>query len=488
LRLPTNFSSISLKAVKWSFLERFSQQAMQFIVSIMLARILMPEDFGLVAMVSVFIALGNSFIDSGFQKALIQKKVLTYVDECSVFYFNVLLAIIVTGIMFLSANVISNYYDQPKLIKITQALSILFLFSSLGLIQDTLLIRKLDYKRIFAVNTLAYTLAAGTSIIMAFRNYGVWSLVVLNVGSTVFRTILLWIIGTWRPSFKFSHNSLKSMYAFGSHLFIVSVLNSVFTNIYQIIIGKYFSPAELGYYSRAKTLSNYPVMLVSNVINQVSFPIFSRMQDDSILLKHYVRKSLRLLTSITFPLMFGAIVVAEPLITVLLTAKWIASAHYFQLLCVVGMIYPILVVNLNALNARGRSDLFLRINIINKIMVILTIVITFRYGIIMLILGQIFNSIITYYLYSFYSGKHLNYNVRMQIIDIYPNIFASIGMSIIVYSISFMQISNQFILLAIQILSGVISYIGICYYFEISAVFEVLRLFIKMIANPKVST
>jgi len=473
--LPDNLNKDTIKAVKWSFLERFGQQGIQFVVSVFLARLLLPEDFGLIAMLAIFIAFGNSFIDSGFQKALIQKKELTHVDECSVFYFNIFIAFIVAGLMFLSAPLISLFYDQPQLVAITRALSMVFLFSSFGLVQDSLLEKKLDFKTVSKINLSSYILSGVSSVALALNGFGVWSLVVLNVGSTFLRTVFLWIFSSWRPAFIFSFVSLRSMFSFGSRLFIVSLTNSIFTNIYQVIIGKFFSASSLGFYSRAKTLSMYPVTVITSVINQVSFPIYSKLQDDSDRLKHYMRKSLTLLTVVTFPLMIGVAVIAKPLILILLTGKWLPSVPFFQLLCVIGMFYPINVVNLNALNARGRSDLYLKIDIINKVLIILTVIVTYRFGITAMIVGQIINAFITYYLYTYYSGKHLNYTITMQIKDMLPSLSASILMGAIVYSFKYVILGNDYLLLIAQVLSGALIYIGLCYFFKIEAFFKLLE-------------
>ncbi|NQU32127.1 MAG: lipopolysaccharide biosynthesis protein, partial [Bacteroidetes bacterium] len=446
-----NLNKNAIKAVKWSLVERFGQQGIQFIVSVFLARLLLPEEFGLIAMLSIFVAFGNSFIDSGFQKALIQKKELTHLDECSVFYFNILIALIVAGLMFLSAPLISQFYNQSQLVAITRALSIVFLFSSFGLVQDSLLAKKLDFKTVSKINLSSYILSGVSSVAMALNGFGVWSLVVLNVGGTFLRTIFLWIFSSWRPALLFSFASLGSMFSFGSRLFIVSLTNSVFKNIYQVIIGKFFSASSLGFYSRAKTLSMYPVSMLTSVVNQVSFPVFSKIQDDKTRLKIYMRKTLTMLTLITFPLMIGVAVVAKQLILILLTEKWLPSVPFFQMLCVVGTLYPIHVVNLNVLNARGRSDLFLKIEVINKVLMVLVVLITYRFGITAMIWGQILNTFIAYYLYAYYSGKHLNYTIGMQIKDMLPSLSVSLLMGIIIYSIKYIVINNDLILLTMQV-------------------------------------
>jgi teichuronic acid exporter len=466
----------TLHALFWSFAERFGQQGIQFITSILLARLLLPEDFGLIAMVYIIIAMGNSFIDSGFQKALIQKKELTSLDKSSVFYFNVFIAIIVSSIIFISAPLIGTFYNRGELIQIVRILSLVFLFSSFGLVQDALLARTLQFKQIFTINTLSSILAGTISIIMALNGLGVWSLVVLNIGSTLLRTIFLWLFSVWRPSRLFSLISLKAMFAFGSSLFFVSITNAIFTNLYQVLIGKFYSADSLGYYSRARNLSMYPVTLVTSVVSQVSFPVFSKLQNDENKLGEYVHKSLILLTIVTFPLMIGLIVISRPLILLLLTEKWLHSVQYFQLLCLVGMFYPIQVVNLNALNALGHSKKYLKIDFINKIIILLTVAFTFRLGIYALIFGQIINTFIAYYLSTYYVGKYIQYSFKRQILAMYPSLLASMTMGIIIYLMEYLIILNGILLMMVQVISGILIYITLCYLFRIPAFYMGLNI------------
>jgi len=474
--VTSNLKKITINALFWSFIERFGQQLIQFVTSVILARILLPEDFGLVAMLAIFFAFGMAFIDSGFQKALVQKKELTQVDESSVFYFNVFISILLASIMIMVAPLIGEFYGQPKLIQITRMLSLTLIFSSLGLVQDALLARSLNFKVLFKVNISSYILSGVISTYMALSGFGVWSIVFLQVGSSLFRTVFLWAFNIWRPGLHFSLTSIKSMFSFGSRLFIVSLTNSVFTNIYQVIIGKFFSASSLGFYSRAKTLSMYPVTVVTSVVNQVSFPVFSKIQDDKNQLKNYMQKSLTMLTMVTFPLMIGVAVSAKPLIIVLLTEKWLPSVPYFQMLCIVGMLYPIHVINLNALNARGRSDLYLKIDIVNKALIVLIVFITFRFGISAMIIGQIVHSFLVYYFFSYYSGKHLNYTIINQLKDMGPSFSAALLMGILVYSLKFLIIENDLVLLIGQVLSGMFIYTGLCYVFKIESFFRGLEI------------
>ncbi len=452
-----------------------------------MARLLLPEEFGLIAMLTIFVAMGNTFINSGFGQALIQKKDANYIDECSIFYFNILVALLATIILFLSAPLIAGFYNQPRLTQMTRVLSLIFVFNALGLVQRTLLNKKLDFKIQLKVSLLTSIIAGILSIGLALKGFGVWSLIALYLSTDFFNTLFLWFFSSWRPSLIFSMISLKSMFSFGSKLFVVSLTNSVFTNVYHLIIGKFFSPSTLGFYSRADSLYKYPVTLLSGVVSQVTFPVFSKIKDDKQRLKTAVQKSLKTITLITFPLMVGLIVVAKPLVLVLLTEKWLPSVPYLQLLCIIGLVYPISVINLNALNAQGRSDLFLKIDVLSKILILLVVILTYRFGITAMIIGQIVNSLFSYYLYTYYTGKFLNLPLISQIRDMLPSLSISIVMGVLTYCVNYALINNHLHLLMIQITVGGLSYMFLCIIFKISAFMEIISLIKDYRTNRKLN-
>lgn len=466
----------TLRAFFWSFLERFSTQGIQFVFSIIMARILLPEEFGLIAMLSVFIAFAQAFINSGFGQALIQKQNATHLDECSIFYFNIFVSFLAAGLMFLAAPWIANFYNQPKLVAITRILSVSLIFNSLGLVQRSLLIKKLDFKTQLKVSIITLISSGTISLLLALNGFGVWSLVILYISNDLLNTIFIWIFSSWRPSFSFSFVSLQSMFVFGSRLLFVSLLNSVFSNIYQLVIGKFFSASSLGLYSRADSLYKYPVTILNTVVSQVTFSTFSILQNDINSLKKYAKKTLAVMTLITFPLMIGLAIIARPLVEVLLTEKWILIVPYLQLLCIIGLINPIQRINYNILNALGRSDLFLRIEILDKLLVVTVIFITFKFGITAMIYGQIIASIFSYFLNAFYTGKLLGFSITSQIKDLLPGFAISSVMGGLVFSIKYLNITNQFALLSIQIIAGTLIYTGICYFFKLSSFIEIVKL------------
>jgi teichuronic acid exporter len=474
--MPDGLKNKTLHALFWSFFESIGQQGIQFIIGIILARLLLPEEFGLIAMLWIFMAIAQSFIDSGFGQALIQKQNATHIDECSIFYFNILVGFIAAGMLCLCAPWIANFYNQSMLIPLTYALSLNMIINAFGLVQTTLLTKQIDFKTQLKVSIMATVISGTIGVTMAFNGFGVWSLVAQSIGSNLFRTILLWFFNTWRPSLVFSFDSLRGMFTFGSRLLASGLLDTIFRNIYIVVIGKLFAPAELGFYTRAKNLQQMPVDNISNVISRVTFPVFSSVQDDKQRLKRGVRKALNMLVMINFPMMVGLAIVAKPLVLLLLTEKWAPCIPYLQLLCVVGMLYPLHVINLNVLLAQGRSDFFFRLEILKKILIVIAIAFTYRWGIIVMIYGQIATSIFAYVLNSYYTGKMLNYPITEQIQDLIPVLSFAVIMGAGVYALNFVHIGNTLLLLLVQITIGILFYYVLCYIFRISSFIEVIEM------------
>jgi len=461
------------RALFWSFFERFGQQGIQFIISIILARLLLPEQFGLIAMLTIFMAVAQSFIDSGFGSALIQKQDANHLDECSIFYFNILVGFLAAGVLFLAAPWIATFYKIPLLVPLARVLSLNLIINAFGVIQTTLLTKRVDFKAQMKVSVIASVLSGSIGVTMAYQGYGVWSLVAQSIGSNLFRTALLWFFLPWRPSWIFSFVSLRIMFSFGSKLLFSGLLDTIYNNLYLIVIGRLFSATDLGFYTRAKGTQQLPVANISSAIGRVTFPVFSEMQDDKARLKRGVRKALSTLAMVNFPLMIGLAVVAKSLVLVLLTAKWLPCVPYLQLLCAVGILYPLHVINLNVLTAQGRSDLFFRLEIIKKVLVTIAIVITWRWGITAMIYGQIATSIIAYYMNSYYTGKLLSYPVTEQMKDFIPSLGLASVMGVGVYLIGHMPFPNDLMLLTAQVAAGTVLYISLCNLAKISSFMEI---------------
>lgn len=446
------------KGIVWSFIERFSVQFLQFIIGLILARILLPSDYGIIGMLAIFIAISQTFVDSGFSSALIQKKDRTELDYSTAFYFNIGVGLFFYFVLFFGSQSIADFYNEPILNKITKVVGVNVFITSLAVVQRAKLTIKLDFKTQAKASSLSILLGGGVGIYMALNDYGVWSLVFQLLIQNGMNTLFLWYFSKWLPKIEFSYKSFKDLFLFGSKLLGAGLLDTIFKNIYLIVIGKLFNSSELGYYTRAKQFRELPSQNLTTVIQRVSFPVLSSIQDDKEKLFNAYRKFIRLSVFIVFPLMFGLATVAEPLIKLLLTEKWLPAVPLLQLLCVAGMLYPVHAINLNLLKVQGRSDLFLKLEIIKKVIITITILVTFKYGVKALVIGQIFTSFIAFFINTYYSGKFINYGAFKQIKDMIPVLIISIVMSLSVWGIMLL-VKMVVLKLIIGIFSGIIVYI-----------------------------
>jgi teichuronic acid exporter len=477
--MADSLKSKTIHALSWSFVQGIGLRGVQFVVGIILARLLLPEQFGLIAMLMIFMDVSQSIMASGFGAALIQRQYVTEKDASSVFYFNILLGVIAALGLCGLAPWVADFYGQPVLTPLLRVMSIVLVINAFGMVQGTLLTKALDFRTQTKVSLIASLLSGMIGMGMAYRGFGVWSLATQQLSSAAFRTALLWIFSHWRPAWLFSMQSLREMFSFGSKLLCSGLLNTIFDNIYVIVIGKLFSPADLGYYSRANNLQQLPSQTLSEMVARVTFPVFSTIQDDPERLKRGMKKALTTLVLVNFPLMIGLAAVARPLVLVLLTDKWAPCIPYLQLLCLVGLMYPLHVINLNVLQALGRSDLFLRLEIIKKALIVLNIVITWRWGIMAMITGQIITSLLSYYLNAWYNKALLQYSIWEQIRDLYPYLLTSLLMGAVVYAMIYLPIASQMILLVCQIVAGGIAYLLFCRIFRFPAYMELQRMIVS---------
>ena len=467
----------AIRGVFWSATERLGPQAVQLMVSIVLARLLLPEQFGLIGMLTVFLALGAVFLNSGFGSALIQKQDATEVHYSSVFYTNILLSVVAAGILCLAAPLIARFYGEPILTPLTRVLSLNFVLSAFGLIQLFLMTKRLDFKTQTKASLIASLGSGVVGIAMAVLDFGVWSLVAQSVSMTLFNTLLLWVFNTWRPRKAFSLTALRELFGFGSRLLASGLLDTVFSNTYNIVIGKLFSPADLGYYTRAYTLQQLPSQTLGGVVGRVTFPLFAEMQGDRARMKNGFRKALRALALVNFPLMIGLLVCARPLVLTLLTDKWAPAIPYLQLLCIVGLLYPLHLINLTVLLAMGRSDLYFRIQLAKKVLIAVGIAITWRWGIMAIILGQILTSIVAYYLNSYYSGRMIGYSMRQQVLDVLPYLGAAAAMGAGAFGLTWLPVAQPAALLFMQVVSGGLIYGLLCRGFRLPVFMDAWHIF-----------
>ncbi len=420
----------------WSFSDDVLKHLVQFVVGIILARILTPSEFGLVGMITVFIAVSNTFINSGFSQALIRKKDASDIDFSTVFFFNLAVAILFYFILHLSSAAISNFYDEYQLRSIIKVYGLVLIINSTSLIQQTILTKNINFKLQTKISLVSSILSGLVGIYLAYNNYGVWSLVWSSLLGSLLKSLMLWVFNGWYPLFIFSVESFRELFGFGSRLLISGLLDTLYRNIYLLIVGKVFSAADLGFYTRAHKFKELPSKNLTTTINRVTYPVLSGLQDDNNILKTGYKKIIKSTMLVSFTAMMVMAAVAEPMVVFLIGKQWLPSVPFLQILCFSGMLYPLHSMNLNILKVKGRSDLFLRLEIFKKILAVPVILIGIFVGLKAMIIGIVVNSFIAYFINSYYSGKMIFYPVREQILDIAPSFFVAIFISTVIYIFS----------------------------------------------------
>ena len=464
------------KGLFWSSVERFSNQGMSFFFSVILARMLAPSDFGIIAMITIFFAVAQSFVDSGFSNALVRKTDRREEDFSTCFFFNIGVGVIAYIVLFLIAPLVASFYNQPILSPIIRITGLGVVLNSLCVVQQALFTIKIDFKSQAKV-TLSATIISGiVGVILAYQGYGVWALVWQGVVMASARMALLWLMSKWRPTTGFSKSSFNYLFSYGSKLLASGLLDTIYNNIYPIVIGKFYTPAQLGNYSRALSFAQLPSSNITSILQRVTFPVLSTIQDDIPRLQANYRRLLKLSAFIIFPLMMGLAAVAFPMIRIVLTPKWEGCSLYLQIICFALMWYPIHAINLNLLQVKGRSDLFLRIEIIKKIVGVCIMCITIPFGITAMCLGMVASSLISLFINTYYTGKLIDIGYLKQMRGLLPILFNSLLMGSMVYL--FIQLfNNDFVKLIVGVFIGAISYIGGASFFSKQELKECWSLF-----------
>lgn len=443
----------------WKFMERSGAQGVAFIVSIILARLLEPEIYGTIALVTVFTTILNVFVDSGFANALIQKKNADDLDFSTVFYFNIFVCLCLYCVMFFSAPAVANFYGTPVIKSIIRVLSLTVVIYGIKNVQQAYVSRTMQFKKFF-FSTLGGTIGgAVVGIVMAFLGFGVWALVSQQLFNATTDTIILWGIVKWRPKKMFSLKRLKGLFDFGWKLLISALIETVYNNIRQLIIGKLYTSADLAYYNRGRQLPDVIVTSIDTSINSVLLPVMSAEHENKERLKLMTRRAIKTSTYVMAPMMMGLAAVGTPLINLLLTEKWLPCVPYMRIFCIAFMFWPIHTANLNAISAMGRSDWFLRLEIYKKIVASIILVSTMWFGVNYLAYGLLVESLLSQIINSWPNKKFLNYSYLEQMKDIFPCISLSILMAGFVYMVQFLKLYDIFTLL-IQILLGIAIYFG----------------------------
>lgn len=446
-----------LSNLLWRFLERCGAQGVTFIVSIVLARRLDPNVYGLIALVTVFTSIVQVFVDGGLGNALVQKKNADELDFSSVFYFNVLMCLVVYGIMFATAPLIARFYNILELTPIIRVLSIMILISGVKNIQQAYVAKHLQYK-LFFFATLAGTIGAAiVGIWMAYTGYGVWALVAQMLVNAAIDTIVLWIVVRWRPKRMFSFSRLKGLFSYGWKLLVSSLIDAIYNDLTQLIIGKLYSSEDLAFYNQGK---KYPNVFVSNIniaIDSVLLPVMSNEQDDRKRIKTMMRRSIRISLFIMAPIMIGIAACGPQLIRLLITQKWMPALPYLRLFCVVYMLYPLQTANLNAIKALGRSDIYLILEVAKKCIGILILIITMHKGVMFMALGVMVTRVTYQFINMLPNQSLLGYSMREQLLDLFPPLITAGAMGALVLLADLLNL-RDFPTLVLKVLIGLVGY------------------------------
>lgn len=478
----SNSSSVFSNFI-WRFAERCGAQIVAFIVSIILARLLDPELYGTVALITVFTAIMQVFIDSGLGNALIQKIDADDLDFSSVFWFNLFMCSVLYIVMFLFAPLIAVLYNRPELTSLVRVMSLLLIISGVKNVQQAYVSRNMLFKRFF-FSTLGGTVGAAIiGITLAYLGYGVWALIIQMLFNSAIDTIILWITVKWRPSKVFSFNRLKILFSFGWKLLISALIDTTYNNLRALIIGKRYTSSDLAYYNRGKTFPNLIVANINSSIDSVLLPTMSKSQDNHEVVKKMTRRAIKTSTYIMMPIMVGMAVCSEPFVNLILTEKWLPCVPFLRIFCFTYAFYPIHTANLNAIKAMGRSDLFLKLEIIKKSIGLIVIILTMQISVLAMAYSLIFTSITSQIINSYPNKKLMNYSYLEQLKDMLPQIGLSLFMGAVVYCVKFIGL-NDILTLLIQVSVGAIIYITLSKVFRIDS-FEYLINTVKGLLNRK---
>lgn len=446
------------KGVAWSGIDKIANGGIQFLANIVLARMLTPKDFGLLAIIAIFVQISQTFIDSGFGNALIQKKDRSQTDYSTVFFFNLALSFGFYVILFFCAPLIADFFDNEKLTSLTRVVGLNLIIGALVSVHKTRLTVQLRFKIQAVISLISSCVSAIVAIWMAYRGYGVWSLVALTITSISVQMVLIYILIKWRPSLEFSKTAFRSLFSYSSKLLGASLIHLLYRNIYPIIIGKRFSPVELGYFNRADTFAMYPPYMIGSVISRVAFPIFSRIQDDNARLRNAYSKYIVFASLIIFPILIGLLVLAEPLTLLILKEKWLPMVPMLQILCIDWMTDHLCTINLNVLYVKGRSDLAFKLEIIKKSLALGIFFVSLYWGIIGVCWGRVVYSCCAVYLNSFYTKQLIGISLFQQLKDIFAPLLYAVCMGAVVW-LSTLYISDLHYRIIIGFLIGIGVYV-----------------------------
>ena len=445
----------TIKGVGWSAADAILGQGVTFIVGLVLARLLSPDEYGLIGICLIFTTVLNGIVDSGFSNALIRKKDVTDEDYNTMFMTNMAISIVLYIFLFVSAPFVSDFFHRVELTALVRATGLILFFNALSITQVTILTKKIDFKTKTKASLVSAIISGGIGIALAFMGYGVWSLVAQQLSKQLLYTLCLWVLNNWWPKFTFYRDSFKYMWGFGWKLLASGILNNVWNQLYQVVIGRYYTPSTLGHYTRANECASIFSSNLTTIIQRVTFPVLSELQDDKKKLLVSYRKLIKVSMFVTVISMFALGAMAEPMIYSLIGPQWHQAATFLPFICITMSLYPLHAINLNMLQVQGRSDLFLYLEIVKKIITLIPMFIGAFVGVYWMLCASIFTGFIAFLLNSWFTGKFLNYSSWQQLKDVLPSYLIAIFVGFIVYLLKFIPLSFNLIF-PLQILATII--------------------------------
>lgn len=480
-------SNLKRKAVNgffWSSLEMLFSQGQGILYGIVLARLLSPNEFGLLGMVTIFIAIAQVFVDSGLSQALIRKQNCTDLDYNTIFWVNIIIGILAFVVIWILAPFIADFYDKPELISLTRVLALAIIISSLTLNQQTIITKNLDFKTLTKSSVIGTFVAGIVSIILALYGFGVWSLVWRVIINQAVRSLILWYYNRWLPNFSYSKSILKEHFLFGSNLLMISMVSAVYKSFYNMIIGKNYPVSTLGYYTNAEQYSNMPATSITAITNKVSYPVLSEMQDDNIRLKKSIKKLIEMVMYLSFVILFGLAAVAHPLLIIMLGVKWAPSIAYFQILCFAYAITPLHIINHNIMKIKGRSDLFLKTEIIKYLLFTPLLVLGAIYGIKVLLAGIVLFYWISFFINAMYSKRLIGLSIFEQCVYLIPGISIAAFSALATWSLGHFLPVNDILLLTLQLFCYPVLLILLSILFKLEAFHELKQILLNKLTLP----
>ena len=477
----------TITGIFWSFIQKIGSRGISFAIMILLARLLTPADFGLIGMLMIFIEISQAIVDGGFNLALIQKKDTDEQDYSSVFYINLAASFGLYFILFFFAPLIAEFYSQPLLVDLVRVLSFVFVINAFSFVQEARLTKEIEFKKLMMVNIPATIIGGVVGISMAFLDFGVWSIVGLQISTRLAFTIQIWLYSKWKPEFSFNKTRIKALFSFGGKLFIARIIGTLYNNIFLVVLGKFYPVSSVGYYQNANNLASMPAGTISTVISGVTFPAFSEIQDDNLRLAQGYKRAIQQVFFWITPFYVLAGVLAEPLFRFVFTEKWLPAVPYFQFLCIVGVIGPLSTYNLNIVNVKGRSDVFLKLQLIRRILTSIAIVFALIYGnITTLLIVQAASSVFSYILFSTVAGRFINYGFGKQIKDLAGILLLSIFIGIVVFFADYLMVTfTDLLRLLIGFSIGLLIYIITIHFLKFESYLELRGIIVSKLFNNK---